>query len=141
MSDFHHALLDWDEQGQPLSREFDDVYFSPTSGIDETRHVFLDGNDLPRRFAELGAGGRLVVGETGFGTGLNFLCTWQLFEAHAPADARLHFVSVEKFPWPATTWPAPWRCGRSWHRSPTHCWTSTAPSTPASSACCSPTAG
>ncbi|WP_285961110.1 bifunctional tRNA (5-methylaminomethyl-2-thiouridine)(34)-methyltransferase MnmD/FAD-dependent 5-carboxymethylaminomethyl-2-thiouridine(34) oxidoreductase MnmC [Pseudomonas tohonis] len=98
MSDFHHALLDWDEQGQPLSREFDDVYFSPASGIDETRHVFLDGNDLPRRFAELGAGGRLVVGETGFGTGLNFLCTWQLFEAHAPADARLHFVSVEKFP-------------------------------------------
>ncbi len=98
MSDFHHAQLDWDEQGQPLSREFDDVYFSPASGIDETRHVFLAGNDLARRFAELPGGGRFCIGETGFGTGLNFLCAWQLFEQCAPADARLQFVSVEKFP-------------------------------------------
>ena len=43
-------------------------------------------------------GGRLVIGETGFGTGLNFLCAWQLFEQHAAAGARLHFVSVEKYP-------------------------------------------
>ncbi|WP_137823429.1 bifunctional tRNA (5-methylaminomethyl-2-thiouridine)(34)-methyltransferase MnmD/FAD-dependent 5-carboxymethylaminomethyl-2-thiouridine(34) oxidoreductase MnmC [Pseudomonas sp. D(2018)] len=98
MSDFHHAQLDWDEQGQPLSREFDDVYFSPTSGIDETHHVFINGNDLTQRFAGLTAGGGFTIGETGFGTGLNFLCAWQLFERHAPADARLHFVSVEKFP-------------------------------------------
>lgn len=98
MSDFHHALLAWDEQGQPLSREFDDVYFSPVSGLDETRHTFLDGNELPRRFAELAAGERLVVGETGFGTGLNFLSTWQLFDELAPPGARLHFVSVEKYP-------------------------------------------
>ncbi|MCF5070388.1 bifunctional tRNA (5-methylaminomethyl-2-thiouridine)(34)-methyltransferase MnmD/FAD-dependent 5-carboxymethylaminomethyl-2-thiouridine(34) oxidoreductase MnmC, partial [Pseudomonas syringae] len=34
----------------------------------------------------------------GFGTGLNFLCAWQLFEQHAVAGARLHFVSVEKYP-------------------------------------------
>lgn len=98
MSDFHHAQLDWDEQGRPLSREFDDVYFSPTSGFDETHHVFINGNDLTRRFTELPAGGRFCVGETGFGTGLNFLCAWQLFEQCAPAGARLHFVSVEKFP-------------------------------------------
>lgn len=98
MSDFHHALLDWDEQGQPLSREFGDVYFSPESGMAETRHVFLDGNQLPERFAALPEGGRLVIGETGFGTGLNFLCAWQLFCEQAPASARLHFVSVEKFP-------------------------------------------
>jgi tRNA 5-methylaminomethyl-2-thiouridine biosynthesis bifunctional protein len=32
-----------------------------------------------------------------FGTGLNFLCAWQVFEQHA-AGARLHFVSVEKYP-------------------------------------------
>jgi tRNA 5-methylaminomethyl-2-thiouridine biosynthesis bifunctional protein len=40
----------------------------------------------------------LVIGETGFGTGLNFLCAWQLFEQVAAADCRLHFVSVEKHP-------------------------------------------
>jgi tRNA 5-methylaminomethyl-2-thiouridine biosynthesis bifunctional protein len=77
---------------------FDDVYFSDKSGLEETRYVFLEQNNLRERFAALADGGRLVIGETGFGTGLNFLCAWQLFEQHAVAGARLHFVSVEKYP-------------------------------------------
>ena len=93
-----HAQLDWDDQGRPYSRVFDDVYFSDKSGLDETRYVFIEQNRLAERFAALPEGGRLVIGETGFGTGLNFLCAWQVFEQHAAADARLHFVSVEKYP-------------------------------------------
>jgi len=98
MNPVTHAQLDWDDQGRPHSRVFDDVYFSDQSGLDETRYVFLQQNRLQERFAALPAGGRLVIGETGFGTGLNFLCAWQLFEQHAVAGARLHFVSVEKYP-------------------------------------------
>jgi tRNA 5-methylaminomethyl-2-thiouridine biosynthesis bifunctional protein len=93
-----HAQLDWDDHGRPRSRVFDDVYFSDQSGLEETRYVFLEQNRLAERFAALSASGRLVIGETGFGTGLNFLCAWQLFEQHAVAGARLHFVSVEKYP-------------------------------------------
>lgn len=93
-----HAQLDWDDQGRPRSRVFDDVYFSSDSGLDETRHVFIEQNRLRERFAALSAGEKFVIGETGFGTGLNFLCAWQLFQAQAPATARLHFVSVEKYP-------------------------------------------
>jgi len=93
-----HAQLDWDDQGRPRSRVFDDVYFSNDSGLDETRHVFLEQNRLRERFAALPPSGRFVIGETGFGTGLNFLCAWQLFEQQADPSARLHFVSVEKFP-------------------------------------------
>lgn len=93
-----HAQLDWDDQGLPRSRVFDDVYFSDLSGLDETRYVFLQQNALSERFATLQAGERLVIGETGFGTGLNFLCAWQLFEAQAVPGVRLHFVSVEKYP-------------------------------------------
>lgn len=98
MTEQAHAQLDWDEQGQPLSRTFGDVYFSRASGLEETRHVFLAHNRLAERFATLPADGRLVIGETGFGTGLNFLCAWQLFKQTAPEGARLHFVSVEKYP-------------------------------------------
>jgi tRNA 5-methylaminomethyl-2-thiouridine biosynthesis bifunctional protein len=98
MNPVSHAQLDWDDQGRPHSRVFDDVYFSDQSGLEETRYVFLQQNRLQERFAALPAGGRLVIGETGFGTGLNFLCAWQLFEQHAVPDARLHFVSVEKYP-------------------------------------------
>ncbi|MBO0495432.1 bifunctional tRNA (5-methylaminomethyl-2-thiouridine)(34)-methyltransferase MnmD/FAD-dependent 5-carboxymethylaminomethyl-2-thiouridine(34) oxidoreductase MnmC [Pseudomonas sp. Marseille-Q1929] len=98
MNPVSHAQLDWDDQGRPHSRVFDDVYFSDQSGLEETRYVFLEQNRLQERFAALPVGGRLVIGETGFGTGLNFLCAWQLFEQHAARGARLHFVSVEKYP-------------------------------------------
>ena len=93
-----HARLEWDEQGQPLSREFADVYFSNENALAETRYVFLANNQLTERFSALKAHEQFVIGETGFGTGLNFLCAWQLFEQHAVTDARLHFVSVEKYP-------------------------------------------
>ncbi|WP_297837321.1 tRNA (5-methylaminomethyl-2-thiouridine)(34)-methyltransferase MnmD, partial [Pseudomonas sp.] len=93
-----HAQIEWDEQGNPHSQAFSDVYFATQSGLDETRHVFLKQNDLEQRFTALASGARLVIGETGFGTGLNFLCAWQLFSQCATADARLHFISVEKFP-------------------------------------------
>lgn len=93
----HHAQLDWHD-GQPFSRAFGDVYFSRASGLEETRHVFLHHNALAERFAALPEHGQFCIGETGFGTGLNFLCAWQCFEQHAPATARLHFVSTEKFP-------------------------------------------
>ena len=92
------ARLEWDEQGQPLSSQFADVYFSNENALAETRYVFLANNQLPERFAALTANQQLVIGETGFGTGLNFLCAWQLFEQHAVTGTRLHFVSVEKYP-------------------------------------------
>jgi tRNA 5-methylaminomethyl-2-thiouridine biosynthesis bifunctional protein len=95
---FQHAELDWDANGQPQSRLYGDLYFSRTSGIAETHHVFLQPSALAERFAALQVGERLVIGETGFGTGLNFLCAWELFEHTAPFDAGLHFVSVEKHP-------------------------------------------
>ena len=93
-----NAQIDWDDQGRPHSRVFDDVYFSDKSGLEETRYVFIEQNALKERFAALPANGQLVIGETGFGTGLNFLCAWQLFEQTARPDARLHFISAEKYP-------------------------------------------
>jgi|GEM_PF-3339650 len=95
---FQHAELDWDENGLPQSRQYGDVYFSRASGLAETEHVFLAQNELAQRFAALQSNQHLVIGETGFGTGLNFLCAWQLFERTADAQAHLHFVSVEKHP-------------------------------------------
>ncbi len=90
-------MLDW-KDGQPFSNRYGDVYFSTDSGLEETRHVFLQGNHLAECFEALQAGESLCIGETGFGTGLNFLCAWQLFEQVAPPGASLDFFSVEKFP-------------------------------------------
>ncbi|WP_163577791.1 bifunctional tRNA (5-methylaminomethyl-2-thiouridine)(34)-methyltransferase MnmD/FAD-dependent 5-carboxymethylaminomethyl-2-thiouridine(34) oxidoreductase MnmC [Halomonas faecis] len=96
------ARLDWatDATGAqaPLSTQFDDVYFSAHDGRAETEHVFLDGNRLSARFADWKASRPFVVGETGFGTGLNMLCAWACFDTHAPPQARLHLISVECHP-------------------------------------------
>ncbi|MFA7398895.1 MAG: FAD-dependent 5-carboxymethylaminomethyl-2-thiouridine(34) oxidoreductase MnmC [Sideroxydans sp.] len=90
-------MLHW-KDGQPHSDRFGDVYVSTDSGLEETRHVFLKGNHLAERFSALSAGNSFCIGETGFGTGLSFLCAWQLFERTAPAGASLDFFSVERLP-------------------------------------------
>ncbi|MEZ9625952.1 bifunctional tRNA (5-methylaminomethyl-2-thiouridine)(34)-methyltransferase MnmD/FAD-dependent 5-carboxymethylaminomethyl-2-thiouridine(34) oxidoreductase MnmC [Aliivibrio fischeri] len=97
-----NAVLEWNESGTPVSNDFDDVYFSNDNGLEETRYVFLQQNHLPQRWQEYDQR-RFVIGETGFGTGLNFLAVWQWFKEFrsqypdAPLK-ELHFVSFEKFP-------------------------------------------
>lgn len=92
------ADLTWTDDGQPFSTVFGDVYFSRDSGLEETRHVFLQHNHLAERWARLHAGAAFCIAETGFGTGLNFLCAWQLWDQCAPPGCHLHFVSTEKYP-------------------------------------------
>ena len=90
------AQLIW-QDGQPLSQQFGDIYFSRDSGLAETQHVFLQHNGLPQRWQGMQQN-VFTIAETGFGTGLNFLCAWEAWQRNAPAGARLHFVSCEKFP-------------------------------------------
>lgn len=92
------AQLEWSEDSQPVSTLFNDVYFSRVSGLEETRYVFINHNQLQSRFNKLKMGECFTIGETGFGSGLNFLAAWSLFDKKASFEARLHFVSVEKFP-------------------------------------------
>jgi tRNA 5-methylaminomethyl-2-thiouridine biosynthesis bifunctional protein len=87
-----HAQLDW--PSGPQARDHGDMYFQPEDGLAEARAVFVAGAGYPERFH----GGVNLVGELGFGTGLNFLALWDSFRRHAPAGARLHMVSVEGFP-------------------------------------------
>ena len=77
------------------SAQFDDIYFSPENGLEETRHVFLAGNGLPEAWKDRE---RFVIAETGFGTGLNFLAAWALFEKTAKPGQKLHYISFEKYP-------------------------------------------
>ncbi len=91
------ACIDW-QDGVPVSRQFEDVYFSRDDGAAETRYVFVGQNRLPQRWQDWHTPGSFVIGETGFGTGLNFLCAWELWQQLRKPGQHLHFVSVEKFP-------------------------------------------
>ncbi|KEA64259.1 putative peptidase [Marinobacterium lacunae] len=91
------AELSWQDD-TPVSVQFDDIYFNKSGGLAETEYVFLAANDLPSRWRSLASGERFTLAETGFGTGLNFLCARKLWLDLAPADARLHYISFEKHP-------------------------------------------
>lgn len=100
------AQIQWreDDNGNtvPVSKNFGDVYFSLVDGLTESRYVFIEHNQLPQRFANLKDYQTFSIAELGFGTGLNFFATWQLWhqlknqaKAH---HTHLHFISFEKFP-------------------------------------------
>ncbi|WOI55461.1 tRNA (5-methylaminomethyl-2-thiouridine)(34)-methyltransferase MnmD [Palleronia sp. LCG004] len=83
--------IDWREE-VPVSSRYDDPYYSLNGGLDETRHVFLDGNDLPARFRP-----GFHIAELGFGTGLNALAAWALWR-ESGQDGTLAFTSFEAHP-------------------------------------------
>ena len=93
--------IEWDKNNSPKSKLFGDIYFSNQQGVDESKYVFLQHNNLKERFSNLGDGDSFTIIETGFGTGLNFLTTWQLFNQIIQTtnkNTQLHFISIEKHP-------------------------------------------
>ena len=87
--------LIWSADGQPRSAIFDDVYFSAEDGLAEARAVFLKGCGLPDAWA-----GRreFVVGELGFGSGLNILALLDLWTRTSDPAAHVHIFSIEAYP-------------------------------------------
>ena len=81
------AELTWKDGATPVAVRFDDPYFSLQNGLEETRHVFLAGNDLPARLRE-----GFHVAELGFGTGLNMLALALV------AEVPVCFTSFEAYP-------------------------------------------
>jgi tRNA 5-methylaminomethyl-2-thiouridine biosynthesis bifunctional protein len=94
MTPLPQARLHWDGD-QPRALDYNDVYFSTQDPRGEVRAVFIEANGLPRRFLTTR---RFTVGETGFGTGLNFCLTLETWRDHAPPDAFLSYLSVEAHP-------------------------------------------
>ena len=102
-----------DKRGAVHSTRFDDIYFYPEQGLQETQHVFIEGNALPQRWQTLrkqsettdNATPAFCIAELGFGSGLNFLATaecwlniFQARNAKAFNTPTLYYYSVEKYP-------------------------------------------
>ncbi|HHL43586.1 MAG TPA: FAD-dependent oxidoreductase, partial [Hellea balneolensis] len=88
------ADIQWRDGSTPISNQFDDIYFSVDGGLEETVNVFLTGCHLPHDWQNQDI---YTICELGFGTGLNFLATLDLWQHH-PGAGRLHFVSIEAYP-------------------------------------------
>lgn len=96
------ASLSFHENGTPVSKQFDDVYYERDEGLTESEYVFQQGSLLPDRWLDFD-NSLFTIAETGFGTGLNFLAVCNIFAEfktnHPTAKLqRLHFISFEKYP-------------------------------------------
>ena len=88
------------DDATPRNVQFGDTYFSKVDGRAETSHVFIDCNNLPERWTDLIEDEPFVIGELGFGTGLNFLETARQWKA-GEHKGHLTFLSFEAFPMPS----------------------------------------
>ena len=87
--------LIWTTGRVPMSSRFGDIYYSRDGGLDEARYVFLNGCDLPNAWK---ANKAFTICELGFGTGLNFLATWEAWHRAGLENSWLHYIAVEGFP-------------------------------------------
>ncbi len=86
------AELTFDGNGIPYAPAYNDCYHSASGGLEQARHVFIAGAQLPERWS----GRDFVILETGFGIGLNFLATCGSWNAQP--GRKLHYVAIEKHP-------------------------------------------
>jgi tRNA U34 5-methylaminomethyl-2-thiouridine-forming methyltransferase MnmC len=92
------ATIAFRSNGSLYSPHYDDIYHSKVGSLAQAHYVFLQGNDLPRRWHQRKG---FTVLETGFGMGINFLATWAAWRADPGRCDHLHFVSIEKHPFQA----------------------------------------
>lgn len=85
----------FNESGTPMSARYGDVYHPQAGALEQARHVFLRGNQLPHRWQGKDS---FTVCETGFGLGHNFLALWQAWREDPQRCARLHVLSFEAHP-------------------------------------------
>lgn len=93
--------IEWLDNKHPISKQFDESYFPKHKGLEASHHRFLKNKQLLKHWQALDALAEpwhFCIGETGFGTGLNFLATWQLWQSVNLQHGHLHFISVEKHP-------------------------------------------
>lgn len=92
------ADIRFDDRGNAFSETFGDIYFNPDDAAGKTTHIFHRATRFNEQCAALSDHQPLVVGELGFGLGLNFLGTWARFKQLAPPNSRLHYVGIELAP-------------------------------------------
>ena len=99
-----HAQISFNESGTPVADTFADVYFCDARGCEETDYVFIEQSNLLARWSEFTQSQPntpFVIGETGFGTGLNFFQTCHHYQQMLNAGHSLpplFYLSTEKFP-------------------------------------------
>ena len=77
------------------SDDYNEFYFHSEDGVGESSFVYVDSNNLKKRFR---SSDQFMIAELGFGTGLNFLNTWKLWLKEKKENATLNYIGFERQP-------------------------------------------
>ncbi len=87
-------LFPYFDNGNLVSKKFDDIFFSKDNGFNESLYTFFKSIKLEEDLINKNG---LVIAETGFGTGLNLLTLMYLKEK-LNSRCSIDFLSFEKYP-------------------------------------------
>ncbi|MGI9344671.1 MAG: tRNA (5-methylaminomethyl-2-thiouridine)(34)-methyltransferase MnmD [Gammaproteobacteria bacterium] len=110
MSALDHPLITAPEPlsyaaGIPWSKRYDDSYWGQNAiacssqsaqAVAESQTVFIQGNQLAQRWQQMPPGSSFFIAEIGFGLGLNFLTTWNLWQQMRRPDCQLHYLAFDQ---------------------------------------------
>ncbi|MEM8843475.1 MAG: bifunctional tRNA (5-methylaminomethyl-2-thiouridine)(34)-methyltransferase MnmD/FAD-dependent 5-carboxymethylaminomethyl-2-thiouridine(34) oxidoreductase MnmC [Pseudomonadota bacterium] len=88
------AQLNFDSQGLPFSKQYNDYYFSQAGPVEESQFVFIQGNRLEERWKD----NNFTIAELGFGFGINFTSVGNAWIKTDNKNNRLDYISIEKHP-------------------------------------------
>ena len=92
-----NARISWLDSGLPYSLDFDDTYHSSAGAREESRTLFIEGNELQSRWRDADKP-LFTIAELGFGCALNFLQTLVCWRQSDEKPAKLHYIAFEKHP-------------------------------------------
>ncbi|MCC2644969.1 MAG: bifunctional tRNA (5-methylaminomethyl-2-thiouridine)(34)-methyltransferase MnmD/FAD-dependent [Burkholderiales bacterium] len=95
MHNNYYAKINWTNNAAS-SVLFNNVYHPLAT--EESNYVFIQQNNLEQRFSKLQDYEVFIIGETGFGSGLNFLNVLNLWQNTVTTKAKLFFISFEPHP-------------------------------------------
>ena len=80
------------------SREYDYIFFQK-DGIDESKYVFFDQNNIQEKFDKLKPYSSFTIGEIGFGLVLNFLIAIKKWKKsnNVNKNTELNYIAFDKF--------------------------------------------
>ncbi len=81
--------LDW-RHGLPYSLDYNDIFFNKDA-LEEIHYVYIEPNNIKKRFK---SADNVVIGELGFGLGLNFLVTSQEW-VKSKNNGHLTYLSID----------------------------------------------
>ena len=92
------ANINFSNNDRILNEDFDDIYFQPENGVEESTYIYLKSNDLENRFNNLSENEFFNIAEFGFCTGLNCILAIDLFQKKSAENHKTRHHIIRKTP-------------------------------------------